>query len=51
MKQRITFTATIDVDTEGLDWAIATALAKKQMAQTEEAYFGKVVRLEIVGED
>lgn len=51
MKQRITFTATIDVDTEGLDWGHATGIAQLQMSQTEEAFLKKVIRIEIVEDE
>lgn len=50
MKQRITWTAFLEVDTEGLNWAKATQLAAKQMVQTDESYMGKVIRIEIVEE-
>jgi hypothetical protein len=51
MKQRITWTSFLEVDTDGLNWEEATRLAKQQMSQTSEAYLGKVIRMEIVEED
>lgn len=51
MRQRITWTSTLEVDTEGLDWAKATALAVRQTSQTDEAYMGKVIRIEIMEEE
>jgi len=44
MEQRITFVATVDVDTEGLNWAMATALVRKRLAGADLL---KVIRLEI----
>lgn len=51
MKQRITAVVTIDVDTDGLDWAKATEIARVQIAQTSETYLKRVIRMEIVEED
>ena len=47
MLQRITFVATMDVDTEGLDWSLATELVNEMLCGTDDIRLTKVIRLEI----
>lgn len=48
--QRITAIVTVEVDAEGLDWAEATKILKNQIAQTDNTYLKKVIRLEVIEE-
>lgn len=47
MHQRITFVATMDVDTEGLNWSLATELVQQRLCVDPEIILTKVIRLEI----